>query len=158
MMDREEENKAFIGALGVILVLILLCSSCQTVRYVPVEKTETVTEIRHDTAVVIRLQEFRDTVIVPADPVNAEAESHLRNRYATSDAVYKEGELWHTLNMLPVPADTVTITDYKEVIVTKKEPEIVPVEKPESLLQLLMKIFSGMFFGFLIGICTHKDS
>lgn len=155
MIDRKEENKAFIGALGIILVIILFCS-CQTVRYVPIEKTETVTEIRHDTAVVIRLQELRDTVIVPADPVTTEAESHLKNRYATSDAVYKGGELWHTLNMLPVPADTVTITDYKEVTVTKREPEIVTVEKKESVLKSLMKVFAGMFFGVIIGLIVNR--
>lgn len=155
MIDKKEENKAFIGAMGIILVLILFCS-CQAVKYVPIEKMETITEIRHDTAVVVQLQQIRDTVIVPADPVTAEAESHLKNRYATSDAVYKGGELWHTLNMLPVPADTVTITDYKEVTVTKREPEIVQVEKPEGVIKSLTKVFAGMFFGVIVGLIVRK--
>lgn len=109
-----------------LVIAVILVSGCSRKVYVPVEKEVMVKEVVRDTAIVVKLEQQTDTVVVK-ESVAHEAHSYLKNKYCETSAVFYQGELKHTLATLPDASDTVVVTKYKEVEKTVKEPQIVEV-------------------------------
>ena len=105
-----------------ILFLILLLTSCSTIRYVPVETvvTETKTEI------------VRDTIIKWAPPIEKvdnetkDTTSTVETSLAKSTATVSNGTLHHSIENKKDSIKTKIV--YKDKIVTKTEYKEVPVE------------------------------
>lgn len=125
--------------------------SCSRKVYVPVEKTVNVKEYVHDTAIVVQLQQITDTVVIKADPETKDAESHLRNRYCYTDAVYRDGELKHTLSTIQGAADTVIVEKVREVEKVVSEPKIIEVERNLGFFEKMVFWIQGAF-GLFVGV------
>ena len=85
-----------VAALLAIFGSFLPGCSTKTV-YVPVHSSSSVTELRRDTLVEVRLQPFRDSISTP------DTFSILENRYAKSVALWSGHRLSHTLVIKGVP-------------------------------------------------------
>lgn len=87
------------GIATIIMIIFLVCSSCSSTKYVPVETTHYIktTETLRDTIINVQLTESKETIFMhPKDTV-----SHLYNKYADSWVRIKNGYISHSLSILP---------------------------------------------------------
>lgn len=105
-----------------ILFLILLLTSCSTIRYVPVETvvTETKTEIVRDT--IIKWMPPVEKIVNETKDTTSTVETSL----AKSTATVSNGTLHHSIENKK--DSIITKIVYKDKIVTKTEYKEVPVE------------------------------
>ena len=145
-----------------VLVFSLPC--CSLLRK-SLEKTVVVTVTETKDSIIIRDRIIHDTArveipVITEKNVTKDDSSHLENQYAVSDAVVKDGLLFHTLRTKPQTiaapleihvADTSTTHEtYERRDSTATRTEIKEVEKPLSR----WKSFKlGAFWWLILTIC-----
>lgn len=125
MMDKDTKDELIGGLIGILVVVLFsLPTSCRTqVRYVPVEiKTEESISI-HDTIIKETLVPYKDSISIQ-DTI-----SFLSNPYGYSWATYSDGNLRHSLGILPNAFLLARIPQYMTITRTREVPKIVEVEK-----------------------------
>ena len=106
----------------ILLIILLLCSSCSTIKYVPVKETEyvTVTETVVDT--FIKWMPPVEKIVNETKDTTSTVETSL----AKSTATVSNGTLHHEIENKKDSVKTKIV--YKDKIVTKTEYKEVPVE------------------------------
>ena len=123
-----------------LLFILLLLTSCSTIKYVPVKETEYVTVT----------ETLVDTVIKWAPPIEKvdketkDTTSTVETSLAKSTATVSNGTLHHTIENKKDSIKTKIV--YKDKIVTKTEYKEVPVE-----VEVVKKVVPGWCW-WLIGI------
>lgn len=95
--------------------------SCSPIKYVPVHTTIENTTVYHDTLIKTYLVPTYDSIYV------ADTTSFIKNKYASTKAVYSNGHLLHTLRItaepiyltLSLPKTTRLISDEVPLLVEK---------------------------------------
>lgn len=107
-MNRDKERRLQVWLWLMVVIVSLLMISCGSVKYVPVNRVQYVTETLRDTVVEVVTPAERVVTVVPDDTV-----SRLSTTYATSVAEVRDGLLYHSLEQPPrrdsVPAKMVLI-------------------------------------------------
>ena len=118
-----------------LLFILLLLTSCSTIKYVPVKETEyvTVTETLVDT--VIKWA----PPIEKADKETKDTTSTVETSLAKSTATVSNGTLHHTIENKKDSIKTKIV--YKDKIITKTEYKEVPVE-----VEVVKKVVPGWVY------------
>ena len=122
-----------------LLFILLLLTSCSTIKYIPVKETEyvTVTETLVDTVI---------KWVPPIEKVNKETKdttSTVETSLAKSTATVSNGALHHTIENKKDSIKTKIV--YKDKIVTKTEYKEVPVE-----VEVVKKVVPGWCWWLLV--------
>ncbi len=95
-MNKEKERRLQVWLWLMITIIALLMISCGSVKYVPVNRVQYVTETLRDTVVEVVTPAERVVTVVPDDTV-----SRLSTTYATSVAEVRDGCLYHSIEQPP---------------------------------------------------------
>ena len=150
--------------LVIIIVGLCLLSSCAA----PKEVIKWRTEYKDSVRVKVHERLVRDTVsveipvIIEKNVTEADS-SHLENKFAKSDAVIRNGKLFHSLETKPqtfdvpvdIPVADTTTTHVSSALEQKDETKYVEVEKELSWIQKTsiygfwcMVLFALLYFGW----------
>lgn len=118
-----------------ILSSVFFMIGCSKIKYIPLKQLEFHNVYFRDTIIKTVLVPFRDSVLTP------DTFSYLKNKYAESKAVWSQGKLFHSLNILP---DTIPISIEVQEIETIRQVEIpVEIEKKLTKWERIKMNFGG---------------
>ena len=132
----------------IISIIFILTGifSCKSIKYVPVEIKTTETVEVHDTTIMEKLIQYKDSISTP------DTTSFLSNPYGYSWATYSNGILYHSLGIWPNAFLSVNVPKYMTITRTVEVPKIVEVEKKLTRWQQFKVNYCGYIIVILIVI------
>lgn len=127
-----------------LLMIGMLCS-CTSVKYVPIESTRVDSIYYTDTIITEKLVPYRDSVVIEVQ--GDSASSYLYNPYAGSWAVYKHGNLFHSLFIFDKPLEINFKMPHNIKVFTRDVP--IEVEKPLTRWEKIKLELGGIAMGVL---------
>lgn len=127
-----------------LLMIAMLCS-CTHIKYVPIENTKVDSIYYTDTIITEKLVPYRDSVVIEVQ--GDSASSYLFNPYAGSWAVYKRGNLFHSLFIFDKPLEIDFQMPNKIKVYERQVP--IEVEKPLTRWEKIKLELGWIAFGVL---------
>ena len=126
----------------IVLLALIGMFSCRT-GYRTVTDTVTTVQTVHDTVLKFTLVPYSDSVTVD------DSSSHLKDPYAESWAIYRNGKLTHSLRIL---TDTITVpASFRETSSTKMKEVPVEIERQLTKWEKIKMEYGGWAIGVSCG-------